>query len=131
MQGGSLDSLIARTATNWFDFVDRSSEARELMPYIDAAGSWMSAAPLPRDAKANKWKNGFHGLEHALVMYLHGHWRRGSEAALHFAPELGKKNMSATPYWFEASETSRVSLGDVELDGSKHSIVRVTYSGLW
>ena len=92
MHVGTFDRWLARVARNWFGFVDTNSSARELMPKIDADGHWVSpidGQPMPEDAKANKWKNGYHGVEHALVLYLHGHWRHATTATLYFAPRGG------------------------------------------
>ena len=58
---------------------------RELVPTVHRDGTWVINWPNSDTAKCNEWKNGFHGAEHALVMFLFSHWMENTPAPLYFA----------------------------------------------
>eukprot|EP00933_Yihiella_yeosuensis_P082291 TRINITY_DN96119_c0_g1_i1.p1 TRINITY_DN96119_c0_g1~~TRINITY_DN96119_c0_g1_i1.p1 ORF type:complete len:541 (-),score=112.45 TRINITY_DN96119_c0_g1_i1:351-1973(-) len=136
--GGYEESVLRKTADNWFSFVDTSRPSRGVMPYLDGNGNGIgnpdsSRPSLENDGKANQWKNGFHEMRHALTMYLHGHWQEGTTPKLHFAPPASAKldEVSMPAYIYESKEKSRVQKGNLDLGGVAHSIVEVSYSGIW
>ena len=131
LTGGTYDDWLTLTASHWADFVDTTRTARELIPTIDADGAWVYPWPDSDTAKANQWKNGYHGLEHALVMYLHGHWRSNSVAALYFAPVRNADTFIATPYVWHGEETNRTVGEAITLEGQTHTLVTVYFSELF
>ncbi len=131
LQGGEYDTQLAQTAMGWLDFVDLTRSARELVPTLDADGEWVYPWPENDTAKANQWKNGYHGAEHALIMYLHGHWRQNTPASLYFAPSAAIDTFVAPPYVWHATERDRTAVQTVDIGGESHTVVRVRYDALY
>ncbi|MBK9516619.1 MAG: AGE family epimerase/isomerase [Anaeromyxobacter sp.] len=124
--------VVARTSTNFrADYVDRGRSAREVFPSVNAFGTWGGAATTST-AKCNDWKNGFHSTEHALVMFLLGHYLAGTPAPLHFAfpaARVAELAASATPYTFQGTVASFDDLGPLAGDPTRHK-VRVWFTEL-
>lgn len=120
------EPLLNNTASNWFHFVDTESSARELMPTILSDDS-----PPSLGTKANEWKNGFCGVQHAVIMYLHGHAQLVSEATLYFAPKWNHHEVQLPPYIFKGRETGRKQGQRVELNRMDHTVFKVTYARFW
>ncbi len=125
--------VVAGTAGNFVtDFVDRTRPARELVPSIRRDGSWVAVWGETDTAKCNQWKSGFHGAEHALVMYLVSHWRADRPAPLYFAfpaDQVQALGESARPYTLQGRVTQVEDLGPLVGDPSRHK-VRVSFDQL-
>lgn len=126
-------AVLGRTAPSFLDdYVDRSRAAREVVPSIGRTGAWVYAWPDTDTAKCNEWKNGFHAAEHALVLYLFGHWLAGTPAPLYFAFPTGQVTAlaaSAHPYAFEGRVAAFEDLGALVGDPTRHK-VRVSFDQL-
>jgi mannose/cellobiose epimerase-like protein (N-acyl-D-glucosamine 2-epimerase family) len=131
LQGGTYDAWLSQTAQHWSDFLDTTRPARELIPTIDENGAWVYPWPDNDTAKANQWKNGYHGVEHALIMYLHGHWRADTAATLYFAPLADAGTVTAPPYLWHGSEVARTLGETINLSGAAHTKVTVQYERLF
>ncbi len=125
--------VLAQTSANFrTDYVDRSRAARELVPSVNAFGSWASGWGTTSTAKCNEWKSGFHSTEHALVLYLLGHWLAGTQAPLHFAfpaGQVAELAAAARPYTFEGTVTRWEDQGALASDPTRHHVV-VWFEGL-
>jgi hypothetical protein len=119
--------VVAATSANFRqDYVDRTRAARELVPSVTQSGGWTSGWTTTSTAKCNEWKSGFHGTEHALVMYLLGHWAAGTPAPLYFAFPAGQVAAlaaAATPYTFQGKVESWEDLGPLASDPTRHKVV--------
>jgi len=114
------------------DYVDRGRPARELVPSVGRTGAWVYPWSDSDTAKCNEWKSGFHGAEHALVMYLFSHWLEGTPAPLHFAFPAGQVvalAANARPYTFQGRVASVEDLGPLASDPTRHK-VRVSFDEL-
>jgi hypothetical protein len=114
------------------DFVDDTRAARELVPNIRRNGAWGWTWETTDTAKCNEWKNGFHGAEHALVLYLFSHWRAGTAAPLYFAfPAETAQALAeeARPYTFLGRVASVDDLGALASDPTRRK-VRVSFDEL-
>ena len=132
LQTGEAD-FIDQTAANWIeDYVDSRPEG-EVIPSIRRNGNPTSAWPPWSDAKCNLWKNGYHSSEHALVMYLVSSYLTKQPAQLYFAvPADSVDTFVARPYYLNGEETDREALvGDVDIDGTALTRVRVTFDRLY
>jgi hypothetical protein len=124
---------VADTSTNWLaDFVDHGRAIREVIPDIqfDGAPGW--SWPDGDTAKCNEWKSSFHTHEHALVMFLFGHYLAGTPAPLYFAfpaAEVDTRAAASKPYTFEGEVDGWEDLGELPDTGGLHG-VRVTFTGL-
>ncbi|MBL0275851.1 MAG: AGE family epimerase/isomerase [Anaeromyxobacter sp.] len=125
--------VVGQTSTNFrADYVDRTRPAREVVPAVDAFGRWAGTWGTTNTAKCNDWKNGFHSTEHALVMFLLGHYLAGTPAPLHFAfpaARVAELAASATPYTFQGTVASFDDLGPLAGDPTRHK-VRVWFTEL-
>lgn len=119
--------VLAATSANFRqDYVDRTRSARELVPSVTHSGGWAYGWPTSDTAKCNQWKSGFHSTEHALVMYLLGHWLAGTPAPLHFAfpaDRVAALAAAATPYTFQGAVDSWEDLGPLASDPTRHHVV--------
>lgn len=113
---------LANTQANWLtDYVDDRFEAGEVIPGIKRDGSPVWSWSASDNAKCNQWKNGFHSVEHALVLMIAGHHLEGRDVTLHFAvPPGDAMTFTARPYLFDGREVGRdvgetFTLGDREL----------------
>jgi hypothetical protein len=124
---------VSKTSSHFVaDYVDTKRAARELVPSVSRSGSPVYNWPEADTAKCNEWKNGFHSVEHALVMYLLGHWATKTPVPLYFAFPAGEvETMAArsTPYTFLGTMTKVEDLGPLQTDPSRHK-VRVTFDQL-
>jgi len=114
------------------DFVDRTRPVRELVPSIRRDGTWPTVWADADTAKCNQWKNGFHGAEHALVMFLFSHWLANEPAPLYFAfpaDQVQALGETARPYTFQGRVTQVEDLGPLTGDPSRHK-VRVRFDQL-
>jgi mannose/cellobiose epimerase-like protein (N-acyl-D-glucosamine 2-epimerase family) len=133
--GGAHDrsAWLVQTQAHWTeDYVDRTRPAREVVPSVGRDGGWVWSWQDADDAKCNPWKNGYHSVEHALVSYLHGRWREGAAAELHFAvPAAQAAGFVATPYVFQGRETGRQDRGEISVGGAALEHVVVTFDDLY
>ena len=117
---------LDRTAFNFRnDFVDTTRTVRELVPSITRTGSWSGSWAVTATAKCNDWKNGFHSTEHALVMFLFGHYLAGTPAPLYFAfpaAQVDTLAKAARPYTFQGRVVSYVDHGALVSDPSRHKV---------
>ena len=128
------DARLAQAAGNFLtDYVDRSRTVRELVPSVGRDGAWVWPWSDEDTAKCNDWKNGYHAAEHALVMYLMAHARRGSPATLYFAralPEARDESLSYQPYLFDGVQLSERVSGELSLLGQRFTGVEVDFQVL-
>jgi len=119
--------VLASTAAHFRgDYVDTTRPARELVPSVNRTGGWVFPWPTADTAKCNEWKSGFHSTEHALVMFLTGHWLAGTPAPLHFAfpaDRVAELAAAATPYTFQGKVDSWEDLGPLASDPTRHKVV--------
>jgi hypothetical protein len=114
------------------DFVDTTRPVRELVPSIQRNGSWYGWTTTDT-AKCNEWKNGFHSTEHALVMFLLGHYLAATPAPLYFAfpaAEVDALAKGARPYTFQGRYLSHEDLGAIASDPAGRHKVRVLFDQL-
>ena len=133
MNGKAEISTVTTTSSNFrADFVDRTRPARELVSSVNRDGSWAYPWQDGDTAKCNEWKSGFHGVEHALVMSLFGHWVTGTPAPLYFAfpaDRIAELSGRATPYTFQGHVAKVEDLGPLAAEPSRHK-VRITFDQL-
>jgi len=119
--------VVAKTAPHFVaDYVDRTRPARELVSSVSRTGAWVYPWPNADTAKCNEWKNGFHSTEHALVMYLFGHWLAGTPAPLHFAfpaAQVAELAAAAQPYTFQGKVQRWEDQGALAGDSTRHHVV--------
>ncbi len=127
-------SKVDLTSTHFrADYVDRSRPARELVSSVSRTGSWVYPWPDTDTAKCNEWKNGFHSTEHALVMFLFGHYLAGTPAPLYFAfpaAQVDALAKAARPYTFQGRYVSHEDLGAIASDPAGRHKVRVLFDQL-
>jgi hypothetical protein len=118
---------VAATAPHFVaDYVDRTRPVREVVSSVSQTGAWVYPWPDADTAKCNEWKNGFHSTEHALVMYLFGHWLAGTPAPLHFAFPKGQwaaLAAAARPYTFLGTVDHVDDLGELAGDTTREHVV--------
>jgi hypothetical protein len=118
--------VVAGTSTRWReDYVDRGRAAREVVPSIAWDGRWVFGWPDSDTAKCNQWKSGFHSAEHALVLYLLGHYLAGTPAPLHFAfpaEQVAALAAASRPYAFEGRVAGFEDLGPLSDDPGRHKV---------
>jgi len=133
MRDPSWIARLAETSTKFrTDFVDRTRPARELVPSISRGGVWVRNWSNSDTAKANEWKNGFHGAEHALVLYLFSHWLADRPAPLYFALPADRAQALAAeshPYTFLGRVATVEDLRPLAADPSRR-VVRITFDQL-
>jgi hypothetical protein len=117
------------------DYVDRTRPVRELVSSVSQTGAWVYPWPDTDTAKCNEWKNGFHSTEHALVMFLFGHYLAGTPAPLYFAftpANLDAQAQASRPYTFQGRYVSHEDLGEITSDLAtvKRHKVRVLFDQL-
>lgn len=132
IDGRYLDERT-QTQAHWLsDYVDTRRAAREIIPGIRQDGSPVYGWPDDDTAKCNEWKNGFHSVEHALVLHLIGRWREDRPVELHFAvPEAEVNNFVAKPYVFDGREVSRTPAEVLTVGGRTLRHVVVTFDQLY
>ena len=116
------------------EYVDRSRPARELVSSLQRNGTgygWLTTDT----SKCNDWKNGFHSTEHALVMFLFGHYLANTPAPLYFAllpADLDAQARASRPYTFQGRYVSHEDLGEIAADPGlvKRHKVRVLFDQL-
>ncbi len=121
---GWLPTLDMTTYHFLNDYVDTTRAVRELVPSIQRNGSWYSWATTDT-AKCNEWKNGFHSTEHALVMFLFGHYLAGTPAPLYFAfpaAQVDALAKAARPYTLQGRVVSYVDHGPLASDPSRNKV---------
>jgi hypothetical protein len=118
--------VLAQTSTHFrADYVDRTRPARELVPSVDRAGTWVYPWPDADTAKCNVWKNGFHSTEHALVMSLISSFAQGVPLELYFAFPAAQVEALATatwPYTFPGRVVDWTDLGPLAGDATRHKV---------
>jgi hypothetical protein len=115
------------------DYVDRTRPVRELVSSVSQTGAWVYPWPDGDTAKCNEWKNGFHSTEHALVMFLFGHYLEGTPAPLYFAftpADLAAQAQASRPYTFQGRYVSHEDLGAIAGDPAGRHKVRVLFDQL-
>lgn len=126
----NFGEILERTQAAWLtDYVDE--RYGEVYPSIKAHGA--PAWPWSRSdtAKCNKWKNGYHSIEHALVMYLVGAYLERTPATLHFAVEpADASSFAARPYIFRGDEVGRSNLEPITVADRTLQPVRVEFDRL-
>jgi mannose/cellobiose epimerase-like protein (N-acyl-D-glucosamine 2-epimerase family) len=125
--------VVTDTSAHWrAEYVDTKNAVREIIPSITAAGSPVYNWPPTDTAKCNEWKSSFHSHEHALVMFLLGHYLAGTPAPLYFAfpaAEIEARAKASTPYTWQGKVAGWEDLGEIAGSGGLHQ-VRVTFSEL-
>jgi len=126
-------SVVAETSTHWRnEYVDKKNAIREIIPSITATGEPAFNWPSTDTAKCNEWKSSFHSHEHALVLFLLGHYLAGTPAPLYFAfpaAEIEARARASTPYTFQGKVDGWEDLGEIPDSGGLHK-VRVSFSEL-
>ncbi len=119
--------IIKKTAKNWLDyFVD--NQYKEVYSDIKRDGAKGWDWTVDSTAKCFQWKNGFHSVEHALVMAIHGKVREGNPVELYFAVPTGTEDkFIARPYIFEGKEIDREMRGEMEVDKQTLKKVKVKF----
>ncbi|OHD53679.1 MAG: hypothetical protein A2Y33_07090 [Spirochaetes bacterium GWF1_51_8] len=124
--------LLGKTLTNWMKFVDKDYPCGEVYSGINYFGVKKADIPVESDMKCNAWKNGFHSSEHALVMYILGKNLEKKPVDLYFAVPPGQAGtFIAKPYIFEGTEHSRTNLGNIVIDGTTLSKVKVSFGEIY
>ena len=125
--------VVADSSTHWrTEYVDTKNAIREIIPGITAAGTPVYNWPATDTAKCNEWKSSFHSHEHALVLFLFGHYLAGTPAPLYFAfpaAEIEARAKASTPYTFQGKVDGWEDLGEIPDSGGLHK-VRVTFTEL-
>lgn len=94
MNGVDLTGVLERTASFWLDhYVDY--EGYEVYSSVSRSGV------AENRAKGNFWKNGFHSIEHALVMYIHGKYLENESVTFYYHLSYGEGDFY--PYIFDGS----------------------------
>ncbi|MEM1024589.1 MAG: AGE family epimerase/isomerase [Myxococcota bacterium] len=121
---------LGRTAGNWItDFVDPDGFG-EVIPGIRADGSPVYDWPVGDTAKCNQWKNGYHSIEHAMVMTAISSYLSGEAFELYFAfPEDLVDSATLKPYFFQGKVADRTEMGAIA--GSSLSKVRASFVDLF
>lgn len=125
--------VVSTTAPHFVgDYVDHTRAVGEVVPSVSRTGAWVYPWPVTDTAKCNEWKNGFHAAEHALVMFLFGHWLEGTPAPLYFAfptSEIADRTARLHPYTFLGRPARVEDLGALASDPTRHK-VRVSFEDL-
>ncbi len=125
--------VLVDTSTHWRnEFVDTKNAAREVIPTITGGGSPAYPWPASDTAKCNEWKSSFHSHEHALILFLLGHYLDGTPAPLYFAfpaGEIEARAKASTPYTWLGTVSGWDDLGEIAGTGGLHR-VRVTFTDL-
>jgi hypothetical protein len=106
----------------------RASWCRRSAAAVSGVRNWSNSDT----AKANEWKNGFHGAEHALVLYLFSHWLADRPAPLYFALPADRAQALAAeshPYTFLGRVATVEDLRPLAADPSRR-VVRITFDQL-
>ena len=119
--------ILDRTAKTWLDhFVDKQYKEVIFGIKPDKSRGW--------DWKADDmmkcffWKNGFHSVEHAVVMYIHGKAMEKKPVELYYAVAAPQtKTFIARPYIFDGTETGRAAGKSLLIDGKPLIKVKVTF----
>lgn len=121
---------VAVTSANWIsDFVDPRGHG-EVIPGITADGSPVFNWPESDTAKCNQWKNGYHSVEHALVMTLFSSWMNDVPFRLYFAlPADQADSALLRPYFFQGKLAERTNFGDI--DGTDLQKIRGSFVDLF
>lgn len=122
-----------QTQAHWLsDYVDTRRPAREIIPGIRQDGTPVYGWPDDDTAKCNEWKNGFHSVEHALVLYISGRYLEDRPVELHFAvPEAEVSTFIAKPYVFDGREVSRTPAEELTVGGRTLRHVVVTFDQIY
>ncbi len=124
MADGRYTEILSNTAKHWFNFVDKTN--KEVYSDIGTNGTPSNTSGW----KTSEWKNGFHSVEHALIMYIHGCHFEKKTLSLYFAvPQTDVNTFIAKPYIFEGTEISRTDCGAITIGGTELHKVRVDYEG--
>ncbi len=124
MVDGRYTEIVSNTAKYWFNFVDKTN--KEVYSDISTNGT----ASNKTGSKTYQWKNGFHSIEHALVMYIHGcHYEKKTLSFYFAVPQIDVKTFIAKPYIFEGTEISRTDCGVITIGGTQLHKVRVDFEG--
>ena len=111
---------VEQSSTNFrADYVDRTRPVRELVSSVSQTGAWVYPWPTTDTSKCNEWKNGFHSTEHALVVFLLGHYLAGTPAPLYFAfvpADIDAQARASRPYTFQGRYVSHEDLGEIPTD---------------
>jgi len=130
MGGGPFADELEQTAAHWIeDFVDDRA-AKEVFDGVQRDGTpwgWSDRST----SKCFEWKNGYHSVEHALVMYLFSSWRADEPAELWFAVPADRTDFEARPYFFAGRELDRTPGDAFEIDGRSLTPVRVRFTDLY
>lgn len=132
MEVGFWNARPHQTGSSWWQWAELD-QAAETLAFKDPAmqqylaftyASWMTSmvdkqhggiysyAFAAQAPKLHHWKNGYHGLEHALVAYLGATQREGKAAELYFAlPENSETKLQ--PYYFSAEKLKTQAQGSV------------------
>jgi hypothetical protein len=132
MAGVDLVEELEATSRNWLvDFVD-TDRGGEVIPGIRGDGAPVYGWPDTDTAKCNQWKNGYHSVEHALVMYLVTSYLNDAPAELHFAlPAESAASAPLVPYFFQAELAERTLLDPIEVGGAPLTVVRARFVDLY
>ncbi len=128
-------TTVDTTTTHFLnEYVDRTRPVRELYSSLRRDGSGYGWATTDT-SKCNDWKNGFHSTEHALVMFLLGHYLAGTPAPLYFAfapADLDAQARASRPYTFQGRYVSHEDLGEIPTDTApvKRHKVKVLFDQL-
>ncbi len=128
--GGAYTGILSRTGAGWLKyFVD--PEGGDVYFSIKADGAkgydWKSDDYM----KCFHWKNGFHGAEHALVMYIHGCVLEKKPVELYFAvPRAEVKTFIPRPYIFDGKEVARVEGNEVVIDNKTYVSTKVSFKDI-
>lgn len=105
---GRYTPILERTARTWLDnIVD--TEYGEIFQGLNAEGR-ARAPGLESTSKVWEWKNGFHSVEHAVLLWMHGLHLEGRPVPLYFAlPAAQAAEAPLRPYLWEGEVLSRTA----------------------
>lgn len=123
--------ILAKTCQHWLDgFVDQQYGEVYFSIKRDGSKGWDWA--VDDVMKCFLWKNGFHSVEHAVVMYIHGQSLENKPVSLFFAvPTEEKKQFIAKPYIFEGKEIERTGAGLITIYGKELEKVNVKFQSIF
>jgi mannose/cellobiose epimerase-like protein (N-acyl-D-glucosamine 2-epimerase family) len=125
---GTYSDILTRTAGNWLNrMVDK--EFKEVFSGLKEDGSKGWDWKIEDTAKCFHWKNGFHSVEHALMMYIHGKVLENKPFTFYFAvPRAHADTFIAKAYVFNFKATKRQKVKEIQIDSKPLMKVGVEFA---
>jgi hypothetical protein len=128
LQNGNYTDILKETGSFWMNFVEGTD--KECYTEINGDGS----APTGgwQADKTTEWKNGFHSVEHAVIMYIHGKWLEDQPLDMYFAvPTADIDTFVARPYLFDATVSGRTNVEEISIDSVPLRKVKVSFTEIY